>query len=452
MLRSPTLLAVACLLAAPGAAAQDSLSARFEDGFALDGFVPSTAGDRFATVPGARADGHLVPSARLLGVYAYRPLLRRTDLQTGEQREIVASAFTLDLGGGLTLGDLVFAHAGVPFVVAQSGEAGAANEPEGGKLGDLRVGGRARVLRGGGGVPDGAVGLDVWLPTGSQEHLTSDGSVRLALRGSAEGRAGSVAYGASLGYVARPRPADPSLEIGSGIAFSAGAHWMLLDDRLSVGPELSVDARFPREGGDQSLFGGRSTSAHGLVTAGFRVKDVVLSGGFGPGLSDAAGVSPRVILGVTYAPPAPPARGPEPDAPPGEAHTPAPPDATPVEPPTKAAPAVVEPAPATPPDPPAPTEGDPPQQENVTKAREHFAKGVTAYDAGDFTTARREFEAAYALRAHPAVLLNLAQSELRAGDLTKACEHFRQWKAEAVDARGSEMQTVENGIAASCGR
>ncbi|MBW2459992.1 MAG: hypothetical protein JRI68_36230 [Deltaproteobacteria bacterium] len=64
-------------------------------------------------------------------------------------------------------------------------------------------------------------------------------------------------------------------------------------------------------------------------------------------------------------------------------------------------------------------------QDNVTKlAREKFIEGVEAYDKGRFEQARALFLQAYALKRHPAVLLNLGQSELKAGYVEVGGNHL----------------------------
>ncbi len=60
-------------------------------------------------------------------------------------------------------------------------------------------------------------------------------------------------------------------------------------------------------------------------------------------------------------------------------------------------------------------------------ARKHFETGVAAYEAGDFATAADEFTRSYQLKPHPAILLNVAQSELQAGRHVQAATHFRTY-------------------------
>lgn len=81
-------------------------------------------------------------------------------------------------------------------------------------------------------------------------------------------------------------------------------------------------------------------------------------------------------------------------------------------------------------------------------ARERFQEGVRFYDQKQYEKARAAFLQAYALRKHPAVLLNLAQSELRAKHEADAAKHFAQYLREA-SATGAERAEAEKGLAAA---
>jgi len=85
----------------------------------------------------------------------------------------------------------------------------------------------------------------------------------------------------------------------------------------------------------------------------------------------------------------------------------------------------------------------------LTMARERFKEGVTYFDKKDFAKARVAFLQAYALKKHPAVLLNLAQSELRSGHEADAAQHFSQYLREHKDASEAERQSAETGLAAA---
>lgn len=64
----------------------------------------------------------------------------------------------------------------------------------------------------------------------------------------------------------------------------------------------------------------------------------------------------------------------------------------------------------------------------VDTARQRFQEGVRYFDRGQYSKARVAFLQAYALKRHPAVLLNLAQSELRIpGHDAIAAQHFSEY-------------------------
>jgi hypothetical protein len=85
----------------------------------------------------------------------------------------------------------------------------------------------------------------------------------------------------------------------------------------------------------------------------------------------------------------------------------------------------------------------------VAMARERFKEGVAFFDKKDFDKARLAFLQAYALKKHPAVLLNLAQSELRSGHEADAAKHFSAYLRDATDASAAETQAAEAGLTAS---
>ncbi len=85
----------------------------------------------------------------------------------------------------------------------------------------------------------------------------------------------------------------------------------------------------------------------------------------------------------------------------------------------------------------------------LTMARERFKEGVAYFDKKDFAKARVAFLQAYALKKHPSVLLNLAQSELRSGHEADAAKHFAQYLREHKDATDAERQGAETGLTAA---
>jgi len=83
----------------------------------------------------------------------------------------------------------------------------------------------------------------------------------------------------------------------------------------------------------------------------------------------------------------------------------------------------------------------------LTKAaRARFQEGVDYFDKGNFEAARAAFKQAYALRQHPAVLLNLAQSSLKSGHYLEAAKYFQQYIA---DPQGDKKADAQKGLADS---
>ena len=93
----------------------------------------------------------------------------------------------------------------------------------------------------------------------------------------------------------------------------------------------------------------------------------------------------------------------------------------------------------------------PPRDDDTTvaMARERFKEGVAFFDKKEYDKARVAFLQAYALKKHPAVLLNLAQSELRSSHEAEAAKHFAAFLHEAKDASDGERQAAEAGLNAT---
>jgi hypothetical protein len=79
-------------------------------------------------------------------------------------------------------------------------------------------------------------------------------------------------------------------------------------------------------------------------------------------------------------------------------------------------------------------------------ARARFKEGVGFYDKGQFEQARAAFLQAYALKKHPAVLLNLAWSSLKSGHLLEAQHYFKQFLAESKDITDKQRADANDGL------
>jgi Tfp pilus assembly protein PilF len=93
------------------------------------------------------------------------------------------------------------------------------------------------------------------------------------------------------------------------------------------------------------------------------------------------------------------------------------------------------------------------QDDALTKrARSRFQEGVEAFDKGQYENARLSFMEAYALKKHPAVLLNLAQSCLRGGHPGEAARYFQQFLREATQASPAQRADAEKGLTEARGK
>jgi len=82
----------------------------------------------------------------------------------------------------------------------------------------------------------------------------------------------------------------------------------------------------------------------------------------------------------------------------------------------------------------------------IEMARQRFREGVQFYDQHQFEKARLAFLQAYALKPHPSVLLNLAQSELRSGHPDDAASHFSQYLRINTSITDAERQETNAGF------
>jgi hypothetical protein len=65
--------------------------------------------------------------------------------------------------------------------------------------------------------------------------------------------------------------------------------------------------------------------------------------------------------------------------------------------------------------------------ETAARAREHYQRGTTAYEVGQYDEAIHEFAEAYKLKNDPSILFNVAQSHRLAGHRTEALRAYRMF-------------------------
>jgi hypothetical protein len=79
-------------------------------------------------------------------------------------------------------------------------------------------------------------------------------------------------------------------------------------------------------------------------------------------------------------------------------------------------------------------------------ARARFKEGVGFYDKAQYEQARVSFLQAYALKKHPAVLLNLAWSCLKSGHTLEAEHYFKQFLTESKDITDKQKSDAVDGL------
>jgi OOP family OmpA-OmpF porin len=289
------MVGLCAVLVGASASAQTSLNQPYPQGFALSVFEPAPAGDRFFAVADASSFSDERLRLGLVGDYPTRYVLRRQDNVTGQSANVVSSQLYLHAGAAYPITDFLHAHADVPFAAVQKGDT--ASSPKGGKFGDIRIGLRANLIN-----PETEAfafgpGVDLWIPTGSQSNLTGDGKVRVNPRLGISGRAGAFAYTANAGYLVRKKVNAGSLEFGDAFTFGAGAGVVLFDDVLQIGPELWGNRQV-----SSKLSGAAVTPVSALFGAKVHVGDFAFGAAAGPGITNAPGVAPRVVVSIALAP------------------------------------------------------------------------------------------------------------------------------------------------------
>jgi Tfp pilus assembly protein PilF len=79
-------------------------------------------------------------------------------------------------------------------------------------------------------------------------------------------------------------------------------------------------------------------------------------------------------------------------------------------------------------------------------ARARFKEGVDFYDKGEYEQARASFLQAYALKKHPAVLLNLAWSCVKSGHALEGKKYFEQFLSEGKDITDKQRADANDGL------
>lgn len=219
---------------APQSAAQSA-------GYAVNRFEPSERGSDWFASESLDLRGRARPFAGIVGDWSYRPL---TVSSAGRDAPVITDDVVSHVGGGIVFLDRARASLNLPFALYRHGDDAtgrtvAARAPrERVTIGDLRMALDAGLLGDFGEIAHLAVGAQVFLPTGSRESYTSDGTIRFAPRVMLAGEGSSFAYAAKVGFMFRPF--DGVFEgrrLGSE-AFMTVSAGVKVNDRVIFGPEL----------------------------------------------------------------------------------------------------------------------------------------------------------------------------------------------------------------------
>lgn len=274
---------------------------------ALSRFHPSQAGDRLFGVQSPFVAGHLTPHAVLMADYAHNPLVVRNGDGTAIG-SIVGSQMFVHLNASFALWNRLQLNVNLPLALLQSGTSPQGDgrtfpSPSGFALGDIRVGGRLRLL---GNYYDAfqlGIGGYAWIPSGNSNFVT-DGKVRGLPQLIVGGRVGPHMYTLAAGPELRPKQ-NLYNAVDQGMMISGGAGYALFigeEENIQVGAEGTFSTVLSGNGPTKY-----NTNAELLFSGRFRFAKVFEAGiGAGPGLTGGVGTPDVRVVGLfSYSPPVP---------------------------------------------------------------------------------------------------------------------------------------------------
>lgn len=283
---------IAALVLPATAAAQPS------QGFALDGYEPPPAGDRFFSVESAEVPGHKLGAFGLTGTTATRLLVVERE-GDADGTALVALRHTLHVGASVSFWSRLKLSVDLPIEASSGDDLAPLTAPEGVAAGDVRLGARLVVLGGRSRSYRLAIGTRLFLPTGDTGELTSDGDARGSVAVLLGGRSGSVVWtlGPSILVRAPVDYADVAMndELGWG-----GALGLLVAGGVGQVAVETFGAAALR--GDDA-FGAATTRAEILASGRLRLGPFVAGAALGPGLSSGVGTAElRAVVQLAWAP------------------------------------------------------------------------------------------------------------------------------------------------------
>jgi OOP family OmpA-OmpF porin len=272
-------------------------------GFAVNRFDPSERGSDWFVLDSIDLRGHLRPAIGLVGDWGYKPLVLY-DASGNEKSAVVEHQVFVHLGGSLVLWDRVRAGVNIPIALYQTGDAptskGTTFPDPGTSFGDIRLAADLRLLGQHGDAFNSAIGFALYLPTGSRDQFTGDGTVRFAPRISVAGDVAIFTYAARIGLDYRPLTEKiDTTSLGTEMTIGASAGLRLGEKkRLLLGPEV-----FGSTTTNDSAFEKRTTPLEGLLGGHYSAGDFRFGAGVGTGLTRGLGTPVlRTVLSAEWVP------------------------------------------------------------------------------------------------------------------------------------------------------
>jgi outer membrane protein OmpA-like peptidoglycan-associated protein len=290
-------------------------TAQQAEGFALNRFEPSERGSDWFVLESWDLRGHVRPALGLVIDYGNKPLMLYSPTDGEEVGSIVEHQLFAHFGGSLILWERVRFGLNLPLAMYQGGDEDnpTFSSDNATTFGDLRLSADARILGTYGEPFTLAGGFQFFVPTGSQESFTSDGTVRLNTRVGVAGEIDLFVYSSMLGFGLRANSDEYAGGArGSELAWSAAAGVKVAEGRLILGPELFTNTVIT----DSDGFFARQTTPLELLFGGHfsALPSLRVNAGAGSGLTRAFGTPAfRVVGSIEWFEPIEEAPPPRPD-------------------------------------------------------------------------------------------------------------------------------------------
>jgi OOP family OmpA-OmpF porin len=276
------------------------------DGFAVDRFDPAEQGSEWFVLDSLDLRGPMRPAFGVVADWGYRPLVENAP--NGDvQYSIVRNQVVMHAAASLVMWDRLRLGLDLPvqvFVDNGSGTPGAGAPPPPAHtttLGDLRLGLDVRLFGEYGGPITGALGAEVYLPTGDPASYSGDGNVRVAPHVLVAGDLGPIAYGAKVGVTVRGLDTTyANVHVGSDLLIGGSLGLRVADKRLVIGPEVFGSSVM----GGGAFLTKRATPLEGLLGAHYTfVGGFRLGAGISTGLTEGFGTPERRgLLSLEWSP------------------------------------------------------------------------------------------------------------------------------------------------------